>query len=139
MVIFWGVLIRDWWLTWNWLTFKRHLIQLTTIYYRKNWEQLVSPNHTIDCFKSYRSNRLLRVNLENCYSDPSNITCGVPQGSILGPLLFFMYVNDILQAVKSNLFLYVDDSCFIFQAKNVIEIEKQLNRDFTNICEWFVT
>ena len=42
------------------------------------------------------------------------------------------------QAVKSNLFLYADDSCLIFQGKDVIEIEKQLNRDFTNICEWFV-
>ena len=42
------------------------------------------------------------------------------------------------QAVKSNLFLYVDDSCLIFQGKDVIEIEKQLHRDFTNICEWFV-
>ena len=42
------------------------------------------------------------------------------------------------QAVKSNLFLYVDDSCLVFQGKDVIEIEKQLNKDFTNICEWFV-
>ena len=42
------------------------------------------------------------------------------------------------QAVKSNLFLYVDDSCLIFQGEDVIEIEKQLNGDLTNICEWFV-
>ena len=42
------------------------------------------------------------------------------------------------QAVKSNLFLYADDSCLVFQGKDVIEIEKQLNEDFTNICEWFV-
>ena len=42
-------------------------------------------NHTIDWLKSYLSNRLFSVNLENYYSDPSNITCGVPQGSILGP------------------------------------------------------
>ena len=66
------------------------------------------------------------------------MTCGVPQGSILGPLLFLIYVNDMPQAVKSNLFLYADDSCLIFQGKDVIEIEKQLNGDFTNICEWFV-
>ena len=83
-------------------------------------------NHTIGWFKSYLSNRLFRVNLENCYSDPSNITCGVPQGSILGPLLFLIYVNDMPQAVKSNLFLYADDSCLVFQGKDVIEIEKQL-------------
>ena len=47
-------------------------------------------------------------------------------------------MNDMPQAVKSNLFLYADDSCLIFQGKNVIEIEKQLNGDFINICEWFV-
>ena len=81
---------------------------------------------------------MFRVNLENYYSNPSNITCGVPQGSILGPLLFLLYVNDMPQTVKSNLFLYADDSCLVFQGKDVIEIEKQLNEDFTNICEWFV-
>ena len=42
------------------------------------------------------------------------------------------------EAVKSNLFLYTDDSWLIFQGKDVIEIEKQLNGVFTNICEWFV-
>ena len=44
----------------------------------------------------------------------------------------------MLQVVKSNLFLYADDSCPIFQGKDVKKIEKQLNGDFTNICEWFV-
>ena len=82
-------------------------------------------NHTIGWFKSYLSNRLFRVNLRNCYSDPSNITCGVPQGSILGPLLFLIYVNDMPQAVKSNLSLYADDSSLIFQGNDVINIEKQ--------------
>ena len=95
-------------------------------------------NHTTGWFKSYLSNRFLKVNLENCYSDPSNITYGVPQGSILGLLLFLIYVNDMPQAAKSNLLLYADDSCFVFQEKHIIEIEKQLNGDFTNISEWFV-
>ena len=89
------------------------------------WKRLSAigfSNHIIGWFKSYLSNRLFRVNLGNCYSDPSNITCGVPQGSILGPLLFLIYVNDIPQVVKSNMFLYPDDSCLIFQGKDVIEI-----------------
>ena len=95
-------------------------------------------DHTVGWFKSYLSNRLFRVYLENCQSDPSNVTCGLRQGSILGPLLFLIYVNDIPQAVKTNLFLYADDSCLVFQEKYVIGIEKQLNQDFANICEWFV-
>ena len=42
-------------------------------------------------------------------------------------------------AVKSNLFLHADDSCLVFEEKDVIKIEKQLNGDFKNICEWFVS
>ena len=98
-------------------------------------DTLMKKLSAIGWFKSYLSNRLFRVNLENCYSDLSNITCGVQQGSILGPLLFLIYVNDMPQAVKSNLFLYADDSCLVFQGKDAIEIEKELNEDFTNICE----
>ena len=64
--------------------------------------------------------------------------CGVPQGSILGPLLFLIYVNDMKQAVSSDLLLYADDSCLIFQHKHVTEIEKYLNNDFSNLCEWFL-
>ena len=41
-------------------------------------------------------------------------------------------------ALKCNLFLYVDDTCLLFQSKNVKVIEKQLNVDFANICDWFV-
>ena len=87
-------------------------------------------NHTSGWFKSYLSNQLFRVNLENCYSDPSNITCGLPQGSVLGPLLFVIYVNDIPHAVKSNLFLYADVSCLVFQGNDVTEIEKQWKQRF---------
>ena len=64
--------------------------------------------------------------------------CGVPRGSILGPLLFLIYVNDMPQAVNSNLLLYADDSCLMFQHKDVEEIKKVLNNDFENICDWFV-
>ena len=44
----------------------------------------------------------------------------------------------MFQALKPNLFLYADDSCLVLQGKDVKEIEKQLNGDFTNICKWFV-
>ena len=80
----------------------------------KKLSAIVFSDHTIGWLKSYHSNLLFRVNLENHYSDPSNITCGVPQGSILGPLLFLIHVNDMPQAVKSNLFLYSADSYLVF-------------------------
>ena len=42
------------------------------------------------------------------------------------------------QAVKSTLLLYADDSCILYQHKEIYEIEKHLNKDFENICDWFV-
>ena len=95
-------------------------------------------NQTIGRFKSYLSNQLFRVNLEKCYPNLSNITRRVSQESILRPLMFLMYVNAMYQAINSTLLLYADDSCLVFQGNHVIEIEKQLNRDFTKICVWFV-
>ena len=44
----------------------------------------------------------------------------------------------MLVVVKCDLFLYADDTCQVFQSKNVKDIEKQLNEDFANICDWFV-
>ena len=62
----------------------------------------------------------------------------VLQGSFLGPLLFLIYVNDMSQVVNSNMFLYVDNSCLMFQHEHVEEIEKVLDNPFGNICDWFL-
>ena len=56
----------------------------------------------------------------------------------MGPLLFSIYANDTPQAVKCRLFLYANDSCLVCQHKGINEIEKQLNVDFFNICDWFL-
>ena len=75
---------------------------------------------------------------ENQPSDYGRISCDVPPGSIRGLLLFLIYVNDILQAVFSNLFLYADNACLVFQHKGIEEIEKVWNNGFEKICDWFV-
>ena len=93
---------------------------------------------TVAWFKSYLSDQAFKVNINNHFSDLYKINCDIPQGSILGPLLFLLYVHDIPQAVHSYLLLYVDDSSLTFQYKHVHTIEHQLNKDFTNLCEWFV-
>ena len=92
----------------------------------------------ITWFQSYLSEQIFFISIENQLSDYGRISCGIPQGSILGSLLFLIYVNDMPQAVNSYLFLYVDDSCFMFQPKDVEEVENVLNNDFENICDWFV-
>ena len=93
---------------------------------------------TIKWFECYLSNRTFIVNVNDKFSKLGDVTCGVPQGSILGPLLFLLYVNDMPQAINGRLMLYADDSCVVFQHKDIEVIEKQLNKDFTNLCEWFV-
>ena len=60
------------------------------------------------------------------------------QGSILGPLLLLIYINNMQIAVKCNLFLYADDTCLVFQGKNVMAIKKQLNEDCQASCIIFV-
>ena len=89
-------------------------------------------------FKSYLSNRKFRVNLNKTFLEPGKHLCLVPQGSILGPLLFLLYINDIPQTVKCELLLYADDTCLIFQHNDIKEIEIQLNKNFSLICDWFV-
>ena len=95
-------------------------------------------NHVVKWFKSYLSDRNFHVAIGNSLSYAGELTCGVPQGSILGPLLFLLYVNDMQQAIDCDLFLYADDSCLVFQHKNVRGIEINLNNNFSTLCDWFV-
>ena len=90
------------------------------------------------CYKSYLSKYYYTAEVANWISKFTNILCGVQQGSIWRPLLFLICVNDMNQAVKCDLYLYADDSCFIFQHKKVTETKKKLTKDFSNICDWFV-
>ena len=52
--------------------------------------------------------------------------------------MFLIYLNDMAQAVRSTLLLYVNDSSILYQHTEVDETETQLNNDFNNICDWFV-
>ena len=94
--------------------------------------------HSVNWFRSYLINRTFLVNLGNAFSQPACVSSGVPQGSILGPLLFVKYINDLSRPVKCILLHNADDTCLVCQHKDINEIEKQLNKDFENIRDWFV-
>ena len=89
-------------------------------------------------FESYLSNRQQFVEIDHNRSAPLQISCGVPQGSILGPLLFILYVNDLVNVTREcNVIMFADDTNLFFSNKNLTDLEKIINRELQNICQWF--
>ena len=94
---------------------------------------------TYNWFESYLSDRSQYVNILDINSEHNRITCGVPQGSILGPLLFIVYINDIIQSSKlAHFIMYADDTNVIFTDKSLCSLEKKVNTELSNICNWLV-
>ena len=90
-------------------------------------------------FKSYMSERTQKVDFVGTLSEKMSIDIGVPQGSILGPLLFILFVNDIQSVVEgSQIDLYADDTTIQSADKDINNIEKKLNKDLENINNWLV-
>ena len=70
----------------------------------------------IKWFESYSSNRKFLVCINNIFSEAGALKYGVPEGSILGPLLFLLYVNDLLQSLSDvGSYLYADGNCIFYQ------------------------
>ncbi len=66
------------------------------------------------------------------------VTCGVPRGSMLGPLLFLCYVNDMPMSVKCKLLLYADDSFLLVSDKNPKVVSETLTRELETCNEWLI-
>ena len=95
-------------------------------------------NGVIDWFRSYLRSSKFHVNVHDKFSTTAELRCGAPQRSILGPLLFLLYINDMPQAVDCDLFIYADDTCLLYQHKDLDQISKELTKIFCNICDCFV-
>ena len=90
-----------------------------------------------DWFLSYLSNRKQFVTLENSKSKLCSVTCGVPQGSILGPLLFLIYINDMNCALKHSLVHhFADDTNLLYSDKKVKNLKKVMNNELKLLFEW---
>ena len=79
-----------------------------------------------------------RVIYDDTCSESQPVVCGVPQGSILGPLLFILLINDIDHQLNScKILLYADDTVVFTSSKNQETIEENLNSDLSNLAAWF--
>ena len=90
----------------------------------------------LDFFVSYLNDRHQRVGINGSYSEYSKIQSGVPQGSVLGPLLFLIYINDLEKNLKSQVKFYADDTMLYSIVKNPTQSAADLNHDLDLIQKW---
>ena len=92
----------------------------------------------LDLFKSYLSNRTQYVQIENHKSKTRTVSCGVPQGSVLGPLFFLLYINDLPNCCPTgNVRIFADDTSIFFHCYNIEEIVTKGTTIMTQLHSWF--
>ena len=90
-----------------------------------------------DWFKSYLPNRNQYVSIHGYESGLAAINCGVPQGSVLGPLLFLLYINDLNQAIKfCKVHHFADDTNLLCLSNSIKKLSKLVNADLKHLLNW---
>jgi hypothetical protein len=94
----------------------------------------------VNLLSSYLTNRSqMCCRVDGLFSSLSEINYGIPQGSILGPLLILIYVNDLPNCVEnSNIRMFADDTTLTASGKSIQQIESKINCDLINIKEWLL-
>ena len=91
----------------------------------------------LDWFTNYLFDRSQSVAIDDVLSEPTPILCGVPQGSILGPVLFLLLFNDSPSSLKNcNILKYADDTVLYVTHKDINVVRDLLNKNFCSFCSW---
>ena len=93
---------------------------------------------TYNWIKEFLNKRTQCTRINGILSDKINVTSGVPQGSVLGPLLFLLYINDINENITSNCKLYADDTALYKVIKDASD-SIELQNDLDEIIKWSKT
>ena len=88
--------------------------------------------------RSYLRNRQHYVHVGNISSSQLTLQFGVPQGSVLGPLSFLLYINDLPNCTKSKVSLFADDIFLKMESANLSELRIQANKEMKNISNWLI-
>ncbi len=92
----------------------------------------------LECFSNYLNERMQKVSNKGVLSDALPISHGVPQGSILGPLLFNLFINDLPKCITNcKIAPYADDTVLLFSAKTSEEIRVNIQEDLDRAIKWF--
>ena len=92
---------------------------------------------TLNLFHSYLSGRKHRVRVGSIVSDLLEIFLGVPQGSVLGPILFNIFINDLLFVVQESICNFADDNTLYICGTNITDITRRINKDLEIVLHWF--
>ena len=95
--------------------------------------------NSLKWFQSYLSGRYQKVCVDGKLSEPLGIHSGVPQGSILGPALFLLFINDLPLVLKNNIGIYADDSTLYASAPTLAEVEEKIRPDTDAVSMWAKT
>ena len=88
-------------------------------------------------FSDYLNNRQQYVKIGNTESDYLTMTCGVPQGSTLGPLLFILYINDMPNCSNKLSFrIFADDSNVFYSSTSIDDVERVMNEELNHIFQY---
>ena len=97
---------------------------------------ICGPAHLLT--ENYLTERKQYVSISNCASSTNPIRIGVPQGSIFGPLLYLVYVNDLCNAITCKPRLFADDTCLILRNSSLSDLELNCNTELQNLNKWCI-